>query len=103
MGRSGELSNFEHELVIGCHISKKSVRDIATLLKLSKSMIGDVFVKWKCQDTTKPRPGRPHLMTDRDHRALKKVVCETRLKSSETITHEFRSATNCPASTMSMC
>jgi hypothetical protein len=51
MGRSGELSNFEHGLVIGCHISKKPVRDTATLLKLPKSMVGDVIVKWKCEGT----------------------------------------------------
>jgi hypothetical protein len=31
--RSGELSDFERGLVIGCHISKESVRDIETLLK----------------------------------------------------------------------
>jgi hypothetical protein len=45
MGRSGELSDFERGLVIGCHISKKSIRDIATLLKLPKSAVGDVIVK----------------------------------------------------------
>jgi transposase len=102
VGRSGELSDFERRLVIGCHISKKSVKDIATLLKLPKSTVGDVIVKWKREDTTttKPRPGRPRLVTDRDRRALKKVVCETRQTSSETIAREFRSATNCPASTM---
>jgi transposase len=101
MGRSGELSDFECGLVIGCHISKKSVRDIATLLKLPKSAVGDVIVKWKREGTTttKPRLGRPRLMTDRDHQTLKKVVHETRQILSETVTHEFRSATNCPAST----
>jgi transposase len=88
MGRSGELSGFEHGLVIGCHINKKSVRDIANLLKLPKSTVGDMIVKWKREGTTttKPRPNRPHLMTDRDRRALKKVVRETRQRSSETIT-----------------
>jgi transposase len=87
LGRSGELSDFERRLVIGCHISRKSVRDIATLLKLPKSTVGDVIVKWKREGTTttKPRPGRPRLMTDRDRRALK-VVHETRQTSSETIT-----------------
>jgi transposase len=61
MGRSGELSDFEHGLVIGCHISKKSVRDIATFFKLPKSTVGDATVNWKCEGTTttKPRPGRP--------------------------------------------
>jgi hypothetical protein len=61
-----------------------------------------VIVNWKREGTitTKPRPDRPRLMTYRDCRALKKVVRETRQTSSETITREFRSATNCPASTL---
>jgi hypothetical protein len=36
MGRSGELGDFERGLVIGCHIRKKSVRDIATVLNFPK-------------------------------------------------------------------
>jgi hypothetical protein len=101
MGRSGEISDFQCGLVIACHISKKSVRDIATLLKLPKSAVGDVIVKWKREGTTtmKPRAGRLRLMTDGDRRALK-VVRETRQTSSETITREFHNALNCPASTM---
>jgi transposase len=68
-GRSGELSDLEHGLVIGCHISKKSFGDTATLLKLPKSTAGDVIVKWKREGTTtmKPGLGRPRLMTNRDH------------------------------------
>jgi transposase len=66
MGRSGKLSDFERKLVIGCHISKKSVRDIATLLKLPKSMVGEVIVKCKREGTTttKPQSGRPRLMSE---------------------------------------
>jgi hypothetical protein len=44
MGRSGELSDFERGLVIGCQISKKCVRDIATLLMFPKLAVGDVIV-----------------------------------------------------------
>jgi transposase len=100
MGRSGELSDFERGLVIGCHISKKSVRDIATLLEVPKSMVGDVTVKWKREGTPtmKSQPGQPQLMTERDHQALKKVVRETCHTSSKTIIREFHSAMNCPAS-----
>jgi transposase len=103
MGRSGELSDSERGLVIGCHIGKKSVRGIATLLKLPKSLVGDVIVKWKREGTTttKSRLGRPRLMTDRDRRALK-VVREACQTSLETITRELRSAANCPASTMTV-
>jgi hypothetical protein len=105
MGRSGELSNFEYGLVFGCHISKKSVSDIATLLKLPKSTAGDVILKWKCEGTTttKPWPDRPRLMTGRGRWALKKVVPETHRTSSETITREFRTATSCQASTLTVC
>jgi hypothetical protein len=56
MGRSGELSDFERGLVIGCHISKKSVRDIATILQLPKSAVGVVIVKWKREGTTTMKP-----------------------------------------------
>jgi hypothetical protein len=100
--RLGEFSDLEHGPVIGCHISKKSVRDIATLLKLPKSMVGDVIVKWKHEGPSTMEPW-PRLMTDRDRQVLKKVVLETHQSSSETITHEFRSATNCPASTTTVC
>jgi hypothetical protein len=55
MGRSGELCDFEHGLVIGCHISKKSVRDIATLLWLPRSIVGDMIEKWKHEGTTTTR------------------------------------------------
>jgi hypothetical protein len=105
MGRSGELSDSERGLVIGCHISKKSVRDIATLLNLPRLAVGDVIVKLKRESTTtmKPLPGRPCLMTDRDRRPLKKVIREIRQTLSETITREFCSATSCPASTMTVC
>jgi hypothetical protein len=95
MGRSGELSVFEHGLVIGCHIGKKSVRGIATLLKLPKFMAGDVIVKWKGKETTtmEPRPSRPRLTTDRTvkqwrmwfvkftrHQVKQSPVCSTLLR-----------------------
>jgi hypothetical protein len=56
MGRSGELRDFEQGLVIGCHICKKSARDIETLLKLPKSMVDDVIVNWKREGTTTTKP-----------------------------------------------
>jgi hypothetical protein len=98
MGRAGVFSDFERGLAIGYHISKKSVRDIATLFKLPKLAVVDVIVKWKREGTSTTKPRR--IMTDRNRRALKKMVRETRQTSSETITREFRSATNCPVSTM---
>jgi hypothetical protein len=96
MGRLGEVRDLERGLVIGSHISKKCVRDITTLLKLPKSTVGDVIVKWEHESTTTPktRLDWPHLMTDRDRRTSKKVVRETHQTLSQS-----RSATNCLAST----
>jgi transposase len=104
MGKSGEQSDFKRGLVIGCHISKKSVRDIATLPELPKSIVDDVIMKWKREGTTttKPQPGRPRLMTDKDRQVLKKVVREAHQTSSEKIIREFHSAMNCPTSTMTV-
>jgi hypothetical protein len=89
--RSEELSDFKLGLVIGYHISKKSIRDIATLLNLPlletlqpfsifQLTVGEVIVKCKREGTTttKPSPSRPCLMTDRSGRALKRVVHKTR-------------------------
>jgi hypothetical protein len=58
MGRSGELSDFECGLVIGCHISKKSVGDITALLKFPKSTVGDMIVKVKPEGTTTTKHDR---------------------------------------------
>jgi hypothetical protein len=52
MGRSGEVTDFERGLVSGCHISKKFVRNMATLLKLPKLAVGHVIVKWEGEGTT---------------------------------------------------
>jgi hypothetical protein len=64
-----------------------------------------VIVKWKREGTatTKQQMGKARLMTNRDCRALKKVVRETRQTSSETIAREFHGAMKCPASTMIVC
>jgi hypothetical protein len=45
------VGDLKRKQVIGCHISKKSVRDIATLLKLPKSVVGEVMVKCEHEGT----------------------------------------------------
>jgi hypothetical protein len=63
-----------------------------------------VIVKWKCEGTTtmKPWPGKPRLMTNMGHWALKKVVHETHQALSETITRDICSAMNHPGSTLTV-
>ena len=59
--------------VMGCHVSNKSVHQISALLKLPRSTVSAVIVKWKCLEATtaKPRPGRPHKFTEQDCQVLK--------------------------------
>uniref|UniRef100_A0A673WE97 Growth arrest specific 2 like 2 n=1 Tax=Salmo trutta TaxID=8032 RepID=A0A673WE97_SALTR len=57
-----------------------------TSIKLPRSTVGAVFVKWKrLGATTQPRSGRPHKLTERDRRVLKYVVCNNRLSSVATL------------------
>ncbi|CAI9581873.1 unnamed protein product, partial [Staurois parvus] len=48
MSRSQELSEFKSDTVIGCHLCKKSTRDISLLLNIPRSTVG-VIIKWKQQ------------------------------------------------------
>ena len=63
-----ELSDFQRDTVIGCHLSNKSVCQIDVLLKLPWSNVSAVIVKWKGQGaiTAQPRSGRPHKPTEYD-------------------------------------
>ena len=65
MGHSPELNDFQHSLIIGCHLN--DIRDISVFLIMPKSNVSDV-IKWEHGDTTvtQPRPGRL-LMTERDY------------------------------------
>ena len=67
MGHTEELSDFQHGIVIGCHLSNKSVRQISALLELPRSTVSAVIVKWKRLGTTtaQPRSGKPYKLADR--------------------------------------
>ena len=48
MGRTEELSDFQPDTIIGCHLSNKSVHQISALRELPWSIVRVVIVKWKC-------------------------------------------------------
>ncbi|XP_076314973.1 uncharacterized protein LOC143227405 [Tachypleus tridentatus] len=92
MGRAEKLSDFQFSTVIGCHLSNKSLRQISALIELPQSTVSDTIVKWKClgATTVQPRRGRPHKLTERDRRMLKRVVCKNRLSAVATLITEFQ-------------
>ena len=101
MGRTEELSDFQHGTVIGCHLSKKAVRQISALLELLWSTVSAVIVKWKHPGATsaQPRSGRPHKLTERDRRVLKRVVWKNRVSSVSTLITKFKSDSGSNVST----
>ena len=104
MAHNEELSDFQHGNVIECHLSNKSVHQISALLELPRSTVNAVIVKWKHPGATsaQPRSGRPHQLTEGDHRVLKHVTWKNRLSSVATLTTEFQtdSGSNISTSTV---
>ena len=90
MGRTEDLSDFQHGTAIGCYLSNKSVHQISALLVLPQSTVSAVLVKWKClgETTAQLRSGKPHKLTERDHQVLKRVTWKNRLDA--TLTTEFQ-------------
>ena len=94
MGRGEELSEFQRGTVVGCHMCKKSVREISALLNLPRSTVSAVILKWKRGGITTalPRSGRPHRLKEEDRQLLEKVALEGCLTSIKAIAAEFQSA-----------
>ncbi|XP_041789179.1 aminoacyl tRNA synthase complex-interacting multifunctional protein 1-like isoform X1 [Chelmon rostratus] len=94
MGRREELSDFQRGTVVGCHMCKKSVREISALLNLPRSTVSAVILKWKRGGITTalPRSGRPHKLKEEDRQVLEKVALENCLPSVEALTAEFQTA-----------
>ena len=101
MGCTEELSDFESDTVIGCYLSNKSVRQISALLEMPQSTVSAVIVKWKRlgATATQPRSGRPHKLTDRDLRVLKRGAWKNHLLLVATLTTEFQTASGSNIST----
>lgn len=94
MGRSEELSDFQRGTVVGCHLCKKSVREISALLNLPRSTVSAVILKWKRGGITTalPRSGRPHKLKEEDRQVLERVAVGKCLPSVEALATEFQTA-----------
>ncbi|XP_076324347.1 uncharacterized protein LOC143232607 [Tachypleus tridentatus] len=94
MGHTEELSDFQRGTVKGCHFSNKSFHQISALLELHRSTISAVIVKWNRLEitTAQPQSGRPHKLSERDRRVLKRVARKNRLPTIATLTTEFQTA-----------
>ncbi|CAI9590380.1 unnamed protein product, partial [Staurois parvus] len=84
MGRSQELSEFKSGTVIGCHLCKKSIREISLLSNIPQSTVRGIITKWKQLGTTASQPpsGRPRKMMEWGQHMLKRTVRKSRQLSA---------------------
>ena len=74
MGRSQELSEFQHGTVIGCHLCNKS--SCKTSITIPQSTVSGMITKWKWwgSTATQPRSGKSHKMMEQGQRMLRHIV-----------------------------
>jgi transposase len=74
---------------------------MSALLELPQSTVSAVILKWKRlgATTAQPRSGRPHMLTERDHQVLKRIVCRNCLPWLQHSLHEFQTASGSNVST----
>jgi hypothetical protein len=90
MAFTEEPRDFQRGIVIGCHLSNKSVHQISALLELPRStvLLCAVIVKWK------------HLSAQAHRLRLASAeACKNRLSSVATLTTEFQTASGSNVST----
>ena len=92
MGRSVELSEFQRGTIVGCHMCKKTVREISAMVNVPRSTVSSVILNWKRGGITTalPRSGRPHKLKEEHRQVLEKVALENCLPSMQALTAEFQ-------------
>ncbi|XP_061888308.1 aminoacyl tRNA synthase complex-interacting multifunctional protein 1a [Entelurus aequoreus] len=100
MGRSRELSDFQRGIVVGCHMCKKTLREIANLLNLPRSTVSNVVLQWKREGRTCPLPrcGRPHILKEEHRQVLESLAQEHTFPSLQALTCEFQRASGAKVS-----
>lgn len=74
--RSKELSKELRDRIVARHRSGQGYNIISAALKVPKSTVASIILKWKKFVTTRtlPRPGRPAKLSNRGRRALVREV-----------------------------
>ncbi|CAI9564367.1 unnamed protein product, partial [Staurois parvus] len=87
--------------VIVCHLCNKSIHEISLLLNISQSTVSGIITKWKQLGTTatESQSGRPHKMTERGQRMLKRTVCRSHQLSAESIAKNLQTSCGLQIST----
>lgn len=77
MGRKGKNTSFEkRQLVIFHHAKGRTHREIAEILNMRRSTVGDIIRRYENEDRIEyvPQRGQPRKLTDRDVRSIIRKV-----------------------------
>ena len=82
-----ELTEFERGVIIGGWLFEHSEREIEAKTGHPKSTVHDTIERYNetCGGTSRPRSGRPPILTDRDRRHIVKIVRSNRQHSARQI------------------
>ncbi|CAI9565606.1 unnamed protein product [Staurois parvus] len=82
-------------------LCNKPICEISLLLNIPQSAISGIITRWKQLRTTatQPRNSRPHKMTERGQRMLKRTVCRSHQLSAESIAKDLQTSCGLQIST----
>ena len=79
MGRKGKNTTFDQrQLEIYHHEKRLKYTEIAKMLRLSKSTVGDIVRRYRDEDRIEsiPQKGQPKKLTEREERSIRKKIKE---------------------------
>ena len=76
MPKGKQLTEFERGEIVGLRKTNFSVREIADLLKRSKTIVDNIINDYFKKNKTSAilRPGRPKKLTEHDNRQMTKII-----------------------------
>jgi transposase len=91
LSEMAELTEFERGVIIGGWLFGHSERDIEVKTGHPKSTIHDTIERYRetGAGTSRPRSGRPPILTDRDKRHIVRIVRSNRQQSAKQLQHNF--------------
>jgi len=95
------LTESQRGEIIGLYKNKQSVPKISRVLKVYRATVTRTIAKYLNGDdlATRPRSGRPKLLTNGSQKILKTIVKNNNKKSAEVIKNKFVEKTNIEVST----
>jgi transposase len=98
----GDLSDFERGQIVAAHLAGISVTKTATLLNVSRATVSKVmlaYINHRKTISAKRNSGQKSMLTERDHRTLRKIISNNHSTTAAQVTGELNIHFEDPVST----